>query len=72
MQVRLREVTFSTVLMPGCFRLQEKNAKVLSDVRKAECDLNWFLTALPSHQEVSLNPCTIEESFFFPLIFLPE
>lgn len=38
---------------------------MLSGVRKAECDLSWFLTALPSHQEVSLNPCRIEEGVFW-------
>lgn len=43
---------------------------MLTDKKEAECDLNWFITALPSHQEFFLNPCSFEAVCFFLLSFL--
>lgn len=44
---------------------------MFTDERKAECLVNWFLTALQSHQEAFLNLCHLIVGFFFTSLDIP-
>lgn len=67
-QLKFGEVPFPLVAIPGFFNVQEKkkkSIKMFTDERKAECLVNWFLTALQSHQEALLNLCHLIAGFVF-------